>query len=53
MGAATLCSDSETLRYIEQNGLADKMENAAHIVWATGGSLVPESIREEYQKTYL
>ena len=53
MGAAKLCSDSETLRYIEQNGLADKMENAAHIVWATGGSLVPESIREEYQKTYL
>ena len=29
------------------------MEKAAHILWATGGSLVPESVREEYRNTHL
>ena len=29
------------------------MEQATHICWATGGSLVPEQIREEYKNTYL
>ena len=53
MGAARLCTSPETLRYIEKNGLSDKMKEAAHIVWATGGSLVPEPVREEYRKTYL
>ena len=52
-GAARLCASDETLRYIEANGLSDKMENATHIVWATGGSLVPEEMREEYRNTYL
>ena len=53
MGAARLCVSAETLRYIVNHGLSDKMEEAAHIVWATGGSLVPEPVREEYIKTYL
>lgn len=39
--------------YLEENGLADKMAQAAHIAWATGGSLVPEEIREEYKDTFL
>ena len=29
------------------------MQNAVHVVWATGGSLVPEDIREEYIHTEL
>ena len=32
----------ENRDYIERRGLADKMENALHIAWATGGAMVPE-----------
>ena len=39
--------------YIEKMGLKDKMANAVHIPWATGGSLVPAEIREEYMHTHL
>lgn len=34
--------------YVESHGLTDKMANAVHIAWATGGCLVPEEIRKEY-----
>ena len=34
--------------YIEQNGLQDRMKNATHVAWATGGRLVPEEIRRDY-----
>ena len=34
--------------YIEGHGLAEKMKNAVHVAWATGGRLVPEEIRAEY-----
>ena len=39
--------------YIEREGLTDSMSRAAHIVWATGGSLVPAAVREEYANTHL
>lgn len=39
--------------YFERNRLSDKMAQAVHIAWATGGSLVPDEIREQYLKTYL
>lgn len=45
------CQDAK--RYIQQQGLADKMNRAVHIAWATGGSLVPSDIREAYKNTYL
>ena len=44
---------AETKAYIEKHGLVEKMPQASHIIWATGGNLVPASIREEYVHTYL
>ena len=40
-------------KQLEEQNLADKMDQAVHIAWATGGRLVPEQIREEYKQTYL
>ena len=48
-----MLKDEKVKDYIKKMGLEDKMENAVHISWATGGSLVPEEIREEYKNTYL
>lgn len=52
-GAVMLNQNPETLRYLKENKLTERMSQAVHIVWATGGSLVPENIREEYKKTFL
>ena len=52
-GPVKLNKSEELKRYVKENGLSDKMDQASHIVWATGGSLVPEKIREEYKNTYL
>lgn len=39
--------------YIRSHGLSDRMGQACQIAWATGGSLVPRDVREEYKITYL
>lgn len=52
-GPVRLCGSEEGRRYLAENGLAEKIERAVHIAWATGGSMVPEEIREEYRGTYL
>lgn len=51
-GIVTMNGSEEMRRYLEENGLTDKMGDAVHIAWATGGSLVPDNIREEYRQTY-
>ncbi len=52
-GPVHLLQNDETLRYLKENHLLEKMPQSTHIAWATGGSLVPETIREEYVHTYL
>lgn len=47
-GAARLFSTPEGRDYITTHQLKDKMPQATHIAWATGGSLVPLSDREEF-----
>jgi D-serine ammonia-lyase len=34
--------------YLIKNNLKDKLKNATHIIWATGGSMVPEKEMEAY-----
>ena len=40
----------EQAKYIDVKGLADKMDNAVHLVWSTGGSMVPHEMRQRYLK---
>ncbi|WP_293572784.1 D-serine ammonia-lyase [Phaeobacter sp.] len=45
-GPAMIYNSAEGQRYLAEQGLAQKTEQACHVMWATGGSLVPAS---EYQ----
>lgn len=47
-GAPFLFGTKEGQDYIKQYNLEDKMKNATHIAWATGGSMVPESDMENF-----
>lgn len=49
-GPARIGTAEECRAYLRERGLECRMESAAHIVWATGGSLVPAPVRAEYVK---
>ncbi len=52
-GPVHLFKSGNGQKYIKQNNLTDKMKNAMHIAWATGGSMVPEKEMEVYYQTGL
>ncbi|WP_432405239.1 D-serine ammonia-lyase [Wukongibacter sp. M2B1] len=52
-GAVKLFKDSLGQRYIKNCNLENDMKNATHIAWATGGSMVPKDIMEEYYQKGL
>lgn len=52
-GPIQLMKEAATKAYIENMGLVQKMPNAIHVPWGTGGNLVPKEIREEYMHTHL
>lgn len=47
-GSAYLFKSTEGKAYLDEKGLTDKMKNATHISWATGGSMVPEEDMKEF-----
>ena len=52
-GPAMLAAASGMDAYLTAHRLSGRMDNAAHVLWATGGRLVPKEIRSEYIKTRL
>lgn len=49
-GACSIFNLEEAKQYMKKYNLLDKLDNATHICWATGGNLVPKEIMEEYLK---
>ena len=47
-GPVGLSKYKEAERFISDSHLDEVIDNCTQIVWATGGSLVPEDIRTEY-----
>ena len=46
-GIDRMWSTPEGAKYLKDKELQERMENATHVIWATGGGMVPEQIRKE------
>ena len=49
-GVKRIFSDKEGITFLKDNKLNNVIKNSTHIIWATGGSLVPQNMRLEYLK---
>jgi D-serine dehydratase len=47
-GIINILTSEEGKKYLRDNNLEDKIENINHIAWATGGSMVPKDMMDEY-----
>lgn len=47
-GPAKLLADPAGKKYLEERNIMSRMENATHIVWATGGSMVPPAVMKDF-----
>ncbi|WP_338751329.1 D-serine ammonia-lyase [Bacillus sp. FJAT-52991] len=50
IGPVKLSTEQQGKEYVQQHHLKDKMKNAVHLIWATGGSMVPAETMDEYYK---
>ncbi|WP_053366748.1 D-serine ammonia-lyase [Bacillus sp. FJAT-27245] len=48
IGPVKLLETAEGREFLQSNGLLEKMKDATHIAWATGGSMVPDQERKNY-----
>lgn len=48
-GPVWLLRSTAGLAYLHKHGLGPCMHAATHVIWSTGGSLVPETIRDEFR----
>jgi len=47
-GIVNILTSKEGKKYLKDSNLEDKIENINHIAWATGGSMVPKDMMDEY-----
>ncbi len=52
-GVTNLFKDEKMIEYCNKQNVTQYLSNATVIVWATGGSLVPPCVMDEYLKKYL
>lgn len=52
-GPLLLLQRPEGRAYLEAHGLTDQLDQATHILWSTGGSLVPAETKAAYLRTVL